>query len=149
MSGWMCPGLWTCRRRVSTSRISFPVGLETKGKGKDVGMSLLCPTRIRRNCAVEFWGIDSSFWWDTLGLPGRFFDWPDDRITVKESTSFHPLTGEPSRQTNQRVDGGPIGCFRPENAKLVELVDYAGCRLPVTIPQSGKIDLGSYELSGV
>ena len=146
MSGWMCPGLWTCRRRVSTSRISFPVGLETKGKGKDVGMSLLCPTWIRRNCAIGFVGIDSTFRWDTLRGSRRFHDRFDHRITIKEIAPYHPPTGEPGRQANQRMDGSPIGWLRPENANLIELLNDAGCRFPVAAPQPGEVNLGGYEL---
>ena len=139
----------SARPRVSASRVRFPVGMGIKGKGEDAGIKLLCPTWIRRIFAVGIIGFDSIFRWDTLRGSGRFHDRLDHRSAVKETTLYHPPTGEPDRQANQRVDGGPVGRFRPEDANLVELLDDAGCRLTVTAPQSGKFNLGSLELPGL
>ena len=137
------------RPRVTVSRVHFPVDLEIKGKRKDAGINLLCPTWICWICAVGLIGFDSNFRWDTLRGSGRFHDRLDHRSAVKETTLYHPPTGEPNRQANQRVDGGPVGRFRPEDANLVELSDDTGCRLPVAAPQPGKFDLGSLELPGL
>ena len=112
-------------------------------------MNLLCPTWIRRIYAVGFAGLDRFFRWDTLRGPGRFHNRLDHGFTVKETAFYHPITGEPDRQANQRMNGGPVGRFRPEDANLVELLDDAGCRLTVAAPQSGKFDLGSLELPGL
>lgn len=112
-------------------------------------MALRCPTWIRWICAVGFIGFDSCFRWDTLRCPRRFYDRLDHGFAVKEVALFYSPTGEPGRQANQRVDGGPVGGFGPEDAKLVELVDDAGCRLPVAAPQPGKVDLGGHELPGL
>ena len=109
-------------------------------------MDLRCPTWARRICTVGFTGFDSDFRWDMLGNSMRFLDWLDQRVTVEETALYQSPTGEPGRQANQRVDGGSVGCFGPENAKLVELVDDAGCRLPIAAPQPGKVDLGGHEL---
>ncbi len=112
-------------------------------------MDLLCPTWFRRSQVVESVGIGDVFRWDTLGGSGWFHDRLDHRVAVEETTPYHPPPGEPSRQTNQRVDSGSVGCFGPEDAKLIELLDDAGCRLPVAVPQSSKFDLGGLELSGL
>ena len=139
----------SARPRVSASRVRFPVGMGIKGKGEDARIKLLCPTWIRRICAVGIIGFNSIFRWDTLRGSGRFHDRLDHRSAVKETTLYHPPTGEPDRQANQRVDGGPVGRFRSEDANLVELLDYAGSRLTVTAPQSGKFDFGCLELPGL
>ena len=127
----------------------FSIRLGIKGKGKEAEMGLRCPTWIHRIRVAGSVGIGDLFRWDTLRGSGRFHDRLDHRSAVKETTLYHPPTGEPDRQANQRVDGGPVGRFRPENANLVELLDYAGSRLTVTAPQSGKFNLGSLELPGV
>ena len=112
-------------------------------------MNLLCPTWIRRIYAVGFAGLDRFFRWDTLRGPGRFYDWLDFRIADEETTPYHPPPREPCGQADQRVNGGPVGRFRPEDANLVELLDDAGCRLPVAAPQPSKFDFGSHELPGL
>ena len=112
-------------------------------------MDLLCPAWIRSNRAARFKGTDIFFRRDTLGGPDRFHDRLDYRITIEETTPYHPPPGEPSRQTNQRVDSGPVGRFRAENAKLIEFMNVAGCRLPVTLPQPGEVNLGGHELPGL
>ena len=127
----------------------FSIQLGIKGKGKEAGMDLRCPTLIRRSRVGESAGFGDIFRWDTLGDSGRFHNRLDHGSAVKETTLYHPPTSEPDRQANQRVDGGPVGRFRPEDANLVELLDYAGCRLTVTAPQSGKFNLGSLELPGL
>ena len=86
----------SARRRVSASRVHFPVGLEIKGKRKDAGINLLCPTWIRRICAVGFIGFDSSFRWDTLRGSGRFHERLNHRFTIKETALFHSPRGEPN-----------------------------------------------------
>ena len=86
----------SARPRVSASRVHFPVGIGIKGKGKDTGMNLLCPTWIRRICAVGFIGFDSSFRWDTLRGSGRFHERHNHRFTIKETALFHSPRGEPN-----------------------------------------------------
>ena len=112
-------------------------------------MALRCPTWIRSSQVVGTMGINDTFRWDTLRGPGRFRDRLDLRIADEKAISYHPPPREPCRQANQRVDGGPVGRFGPEDAKLVELVDDAGCRLPIAAPQPGKVDLGGHELPGL
>lgn len=139
----------SARPRVTVSRVHFPVGLGIKGKRKDAGINLLCPTWICQVCAAGLIGFDSNFRWDTFRSPGRFHNRLDHGSAVKETTLYHPPTSEPNRKTNQRVNGGPVGRFRPEDANLVELLDYTGRRLTVTAPQPGKFDLGCFELPGL
>ena len=66
----------SARPRVSASRVHFPVGLGIKGKRKDAGRNLLCPTWIRRICAVGFIGFDSSFRWDIVDPSPPLFPFP-------------------------------------------------------------------------
>ena len=112
-------------------------------------MDLRCPTWVRPSPVIGSVGIDDLFRWDTLGGMGRFRDRLDLRIAEEKAISYHPPPREPGRQANQRVDGGPVGRFGPEDAKLVELVDDTGCRLPIAAPQPGKVDLGGHELPGL
>ena len=97
-------------------------------------MDLRCPTRIRRSQVGESAGFGDIFRWDTLGGSGRFHDRLDLGVADEETAPYHSPTSEPSRQTNQRVDSGSVGWFGPEDAKLVELLNDAGCRFPVAAP---------------
>ena len=112
-------------------------------------MDLRCPTWIRGSLVVGSVGIGVIFWWDTLGNSARFRERFNLWIADEGTIPYHPSPWEPSRQANQRVDGSSVGCFGPENAKLVELEDDAGCRLPVTFPLPCKIDLGGHKLPGL
>ena len=127
----------------------FSIRLGIKGKGKEAGMGLRCPTWIHRSQVAGSVGIGDLFRWDTLRGSGRFRDRLDFRIADEKTILYHPSPREPCRQANQRVDGGPVGRFGPEDANLVELLDDAGCRLPVAAPQPGKVDLGGQELPGL
>ena len=115
----------------------FSIRLGIKGKGKEAEMGLRCPTWIHRIRVAGSVGIGDLFRWDTLRGPGRFRDRLDLRIADEKTILYHPSPREPCRQANQRVDGGPVSRFGSEDANLVELLDDAGCRLPVAVPQSG------------
>ena len=91
----------------------FSIQLGIKGKGKEAGMDLRCPTLIRRSRVGESAGFGDIFRWDTLGDSGRFHNRLDHGSAVKETTLYHPPTSEPNRQANQRVNGGSVGRFRP------------------------------------
>ena len=127
----------------------FSRGYRNKGKGERHGDESTVFHLDSPYLRSRIYRFRSSFRWDTLRGPRRFHNRLDHGFAVKETTLNHPPTSEPNRQANQRVNGGPVGRFRPEDANLVELLDDAGCRLTVTAPQSGKFDLGSLELPGL
>ena len=132
--GWDCFRCWALSPEGYRFPRLFSIRLGIKGKGKVTGMGLRCPIWIHRSQVAGSVGIGDLFRWDTLRGSGRFRDGLDFRIADEETTPYHPPPREPCGQANQRVNGGPVGRFRSEDANLVELLDDAGCRLPVAAP---------------